>query len=173
MWCSKSPPSSKEVTEATDLGAMIQLLKDATDIECSIMGAVFGGGNNDMESHTRSCVDAIGSKKLRRWRVAAPDSAREDADNFASTSRGGIDTLLSCEAARSMYEEWTGLSRGTKPAAILFAGTASILPSPGLTPGPRRNASCRLFLQLQRYRHTKKALMEKTVKHHLPPELRS
>jgi hypothetical protein len=54
MWCSKSPPSSKEISEATDLGAMIQLLKDATDIDCSIMGVVFGTGNSDMESHTRS-----------------------------------------------------------------------------------------------------------------------
>jgi hypothetical protein len=100
-WCSKSPLSSKEISEATDLGAMIQLWKDATDIDCSIMGAVFGTGNSDMLSHTRSCVDAIGSKELRRWRVATPASAKEGADNFASAYRGGVDTLFSCEAAGS------------------------------------------------------------------------
>jgi hypothetical protein len=115
----------KEVTESTDLGAMIQLLKDATDIDCSIMGAVFGGGNSNMESHTRSCVDAIGSKELRLWRVETPASAKEGADNFASASRGGVDTIFSCEAARSIHEDWTGLSRA---AANLLAGVASILP---------------------------------------------
>jgi hypothetical protein len=128
MWCSKSPPSSKEVTEATDLGAMIHLLKDATDIDCSIMGAEFGGGNSDMESHIRSCVDAIGSNELRRLRVATPASAKEGTGNFASASLGGVDTLFSGEAARSTYEEWTVLSRGAKPAANPLAGVASILP---------------------------------------------
>jgi hypothetical protein len=37
---------------------------------------------------------AIGSKELRRWRVATPASAKEGADNFASASRRGVDTLF-------------------------------------------------------------------------------
>jgi hypothetical protein len=71
---------------------MVQLLKDATNIDCSIMVAVFGGGNSDMESHTRSCVNATGSKELRRWRGATPASAKEGADNFASASLAGAST---------------------------------------------------------------------------------